>query len=120
MRLDDTATRNSHAKLSIMRSSCDYGTTPGRGILPTSLRSPLGAVRPRITLHKDVGVVDMRQIAPAIVKEPGVTLPTAKLPPLACDKREAYRRGYRVECFERGLEQWKLSRRWGSTTLTRR
>lgn len=37
---------------------------------------------PGIAAGKDLGIIDMRQIAPTIAREMGVSLPTAKLPAL--------------------------------------
>jgi hypothetical protein len=36
----------------------------------------------RIARHRDLGVIDMRQIAPTVAKLLGVRLPTAALEPL--------------------------------------
>ena len=60
-------------------------TTGSHGYLNThpELNSAFFAVGPGILHGKNLGVVDIRQIAPTIALELGLTLPTAKMKPLA-------------------------------------
>lgn len=44
-------------------------------------------IGPDIAVGRDLGIVDMRQIAPTIARELAVSLPSAKLPPLAVRDR---------------------------------
>jgi hypothetical protein len=40
---------------------------------------------PNIAKGKNLGIIDMRQIAPTVARELGIVLPSAKLPALAVD-----------------------------------
>jgi predicted AlkP superfamily pyrophosphatase or phosphodiesterase len=59
-------------------------TGGAHGYLPTrpELRAAFFAEGPGIAHGKNLGLVDMRQIAPTVARELGVTLPAAKMPPL--------------------------------------
>jgi hypothetical protein len=50
------------------------------------MRSSFFAVGAGIAHHRDLGVVDMRQIAPTVAKILKVQMPTAKAAPLHVEK----------------------------------
>ncbi len=48
------------------------------------MRSSFFAIGPGIASHRDVGTIDMRQIAPTVAAFMGINLPDAKQPPIDC------------------------------------
>ncbi len=57
-----------------------HGYTPDT----PEMQSAYFAIGPNIAAHCDAGTIDMRQIAPTIAGFLGITLPTAKQPPIHC------------------------------------
>lgn len=64
----------------------NHGALTSRTIRP-DVHSSLFMIGPDIVAGKNLGVVDMRQIAPTIAAELGVAFPSAKLPPLPVHDR---------------------------------
>lgn len=64
----------------------NHGALTSRTIRP-DVHSAFFMVGPDIAAGRDLGIIDMRQIAPTIARELAVSLPSAKLPPLPVRER---------------------------------
>jgi hypothetical protein len=60
------------------------GSHGGHGYTPElpAMRAALFIIGPHIARHRDLGVIDMRQIAPTFAQVLGVSLPSARAAPL--------------------------------------